>query len=319
MSVFFVDFFRRYVIIKKKHSLMSLSTPVRQNSSANYGGSYFMKICLIGAGVMGKGIAQVFSAAGHEVALFASSEKSAEKHITALGVSLAKLVAKGKMTQETADGILGRIHPGTEEDAKNAELLVEASPENMESKKAILAQYDAICNPDCAFVTNTSSISITELGIGISRPIAGMHFFNPVPVMKLVEVIEGLTTPPELTAKVKALAESLGKTPVIIKDSPGFVVNRLLIPMINEAIFVLSEGVASAEDIDTAMKLGCSHVIGPLALADLIGLDVVLAIMNVLYEETADSKYRPALLLRQMVRAGKLGRKSGEGFFSYTK
>ena len=278
-----------------------------------------MKICLLGAGVMGKGIAQVFSAAGHEVALFASSEESAKKHIASLAASLGKLVAKGKMTQEAADGIIGRIHPGCEADAKTADMLVEASPENMESKKKLLAQYDAICNPDCIFVTNTSSISITELGIGISRPIAGMHFFNPVPVMKLVEVIEGLTTPPELTEKIRTLAEELGKTPVVVKDSPGFVVNRLLIPMINEAIFVLSEGVATAEDIDTAMKLGCSHVIGPLALADLIGLDVVLAIMNVLYEETADSKYRPCLLLRQMVRAGKLGRKSGEGFFSYGK
>lgn len=278
-----------------------------------------MKICLIGAGVMGKGIAQVFSAAGHEVALFASSEDSAKKHIASLAVSLNKLVAKGKMTQETADAIIGRIHPGTDNDAKNADMLVEASPENMESKKVLLAKYDALCKPECIFATNTSSISITELGIGISRPMVGMHFFNPVPVMKLVEVIEGLTTPPELTEKIYKLAEELGKTPVIVKDSPGFVVNRLLIPMINEAIYVLSEGVAKTEDIDTAMKLGCSHVIGPLALADLIGNDVVLAIMNVLYSETCDSKYRPCPLLKQMVRAGKLGRKSGEGFYSYNK
>ena len=278
-----------------------------------------MKICLLGAGVMGKGIAQVFSAAGHEVALFASSEESAKKHIASLAASLNKLVAKGKMTEETAEGILGCIHPGTDADAKDADMLIEASPENMESKKALLAKYDAICKPDCIFATNTSSISITELSIGISRPMVGMHFFNPVPVMKLVEVIEGLTTPPELTEKIYKLAEELGKTPVIVKDSPGFVVNRLLIPMINEAIYVLSEGIAKAEDIDTAMKLGCSHVIGPLALADLIGNDVVLAIMNVLYSETCDSKYRPCPLLKQMVRAGKLGRKSGEGFYSYNK
>lgn len=278
-----------------------------------------MKICLIGAGVMGKGIAQVFSAAGHEVALFASSEESAKKHIAALASALNKLTVKGKMTQETADGILARIHPGTPSDIAEAELLVEASPENPDNKKKLLSQYDALCNPDCIFVTNTSSISITELGTCINRPLVGMHFFNPVPVMKLVEVISGLTTPPELAEKIMNLAESLGKTPVAVKDSPGFVVNRLLIPMINEAIFVLSEGVASAEDIDTAMKLGCSHVIGPLALADLIGLDVVLAIMNVLYEDTGDSKYRPCLLLRQMVNAGKLGRKSGKGFFSYQK
>lgn len=279
-----------------------------------------MKVGIIGAGTMGSGIAQAFAQTeGFEVVLTDINMDFANGGKQKIEKSLAKRVAKGKMDQAAMDTLLGRITTGLRDDCKDCDLVVEAAIENMQIKKETFKALDEICKPECIFATNTSSLSITEIGSGIERSVIGMHFFNPAPVMKLVEVIAGINTPEETIARIIEIAEKIGKTPVEVAEGPGFVVNRILVPMINEAIGIYADGLASVEGIDTAMKLGANHPMGPLALGDLIGLDVVLAIMDVLYTETGDSKYRAHILLRKMVRGGKLGIKTGEGFYSYNK
>ena len=279
-----------------------------------------MIVGIIGAGTMGSGIAHAFAQCeGFEVRLCDITEELAARGKGRIENQLNKRVQKGKMTGEAAQAILDRITTGTKEICSDCDLIVEAAFEDMAVKKQTFQALMHIARPDCIFASNTSSLSITELGAKLDRPLVGMHFFNPAPVMKLVEVIAGINTPRALVDQVKAIAVSLGKTPVEVNEAAGFVVNRILIPMINEAVGVYAEGVASAEDIDTAMKLGANHPIGPLALGDMIGLDVVLAIMEVLQSETGDPKYRPHPLLRKMVRGGLLGVKTGQGFFTYTK
>ena len=278
-----------------------------------------MKVAIFGAGTMGSGIAQVFAANGHTALLYATSVESAQRHKDKLAGSLNKRVAKGKMTQEAADDLMSRIVVDEVAAAADADLVIECVAENMAVKKELLARLDTLCKEETVFATNTSSLSITEMAKGLMHPMVGLHFFNPVPVMKLVEVIAGANTPTELVEWAKNLCVEIGKTPVVVNEAPGFVVNKILIPYCNEGVCVLQEGVASAEDIDIAMQLGCNHPMGPLHLGDLIGWDVVLNIMDVLYNETHDSKYRANVLIRKMVRAGKLGIKTGEGFFKYTK
>ena len=278
-----------------------------------------MKVGVIGAGTMGQGIAKAFAQVdGYTVALCDIKQEWAEGGKDKIAKGYARLVQKEKMTQEQVDGILASITPGIKEDlCADCDLIVEAAFENMEVKKTTFGELDKICKPECIFASNTSSLSITEIGNGLTRPMIGMHFFNPAPVMKLIEVIAGLNTPDETVEKIKEISVSIGKTPVQVKEAAGFVVNRILIPMINEAVGIYADGVADVEGIDTAMKLGANHPMGPLALGDLVGLDICLAIMNVLYTETGDSKYRPHPLLRKMVRGGKLGQKTGEGFYKY--
>ena len=280
-----------------------------------------MKVGVIGAGTMGSGIAQAFAQTeGYEVFLCDINEEFAANGKNKIAKGFEKRVAKGKMEQAAADAILAKITTGTKEICTDCDLIVEAALEVMDIKKQTFKELEDICKKeDCIFATNTSSLSVTEIGAGINRPVIGMHFFNPAPVMKLIEVIRGENTTDAVNDKVIAISKEIGKTPVEVKEAPGFVVNRILIPMINEAVGIYAEGIASVEGIDTAMKLGANHPMGPLALGDLVGLDICLAIMDVLYTETGDSKYRAHTLLRKMVRAGKLGMKTGIGFYDYSK
>lgn len=279
-----------------------------------------MKICVVGTGTMGGGIAQTFAQSGYKVIFKGRSDASINKAMASITKALSKQVEKGKLEEAKKDEILSNITTAlTFEECKDADLFIEAIAEDMETKKSTFADVEKIAKDDAILATNTSSLSITEVASTTSRPerVIGMHFFNPVPAMKLVEVIKGQMTDEAIFNKVFELSKAVGKVPVEVSEAPGFVVNRILIPMINEAVGILADGVAKKEDIDEAMKLGANHPMGPLALADLIGLDVCLAIMEVLYSEFADSKYRPHPLLRKMVRANQLGRKTKSGFYIY--
>ena len=279
-----------------------------------------MKVGVIGAGTMGSGIAQAFAQTeGYEVYLCDINDEFAANGKKKIAKGFEKRVARGKMDQAKADAILAKITTGTKDICTDADLVVEAALEVMEVKQQTFKELQDIVPATCMFATNTSSLSITQIGAGLDRPVIGMHFFNPAPVMKLIEVIAGLNTPDEMVEKIKAISVEIGKTPVQVEEAAGFVVNRILIPMINEAVGIYADGVASVEGIDTAMKLGANHPMGPLALGDLVGLDICLAIMEVLYNETGDTKYRASNILRKYVRAGWLGRKTGKGFFDYSK
>jgi len=279
-----------------------------------------VKICVIGSGTMGNGIVQTFATKGHKVVIKGHRQESLDKAIASLDKGLSKLVEKGKITSEDKDITMSNISTTLAyEDIKDADLVIEAIVEDIKVKETVFKELDEICEAKTILATNTSSLSITEIASFTKRPekVIGMHFFNPVPVMKLTEIITGQKTSVETFDTVFKIASDIGKVPVRVEESPGFVVNRILVPMINEAVGILSENVASKEDIDESMKLGANHPIGPLALADLIGLDVCLAIMEVLYNEFSDSKYRPHPLLKKMVRANNLGRKTGKGFYEY--
>ena len=278
------------------------------------------KTGVLGAGTMGAGIIQVMAQSGYEVTFIEQKQEFVDRGLEKISGVLEKAVRKGRMSEEDKAAALGRIKGSTDMgDLHDAEIVVEAATENVEAKKAMFRQLDEVCHPDAILATNTSALSITEIAAVTDRPekVIGMHFFNPVPAMKLVEVIRGLSTSEKTTEAIMELAGSLGKSPVKVEEAPGFVVNRILIPMINEAVGILADGVAEAEDIDKAMKLGANFPMGPLALGDLIGLDVCLAIMETLHREYGEDKYRPHVYLRKMGRDGKLGRKTGEGFFEY--
>jgi 3-hydroxybutyryl-CoA dehydrogenase len=283
--------------------------------------SAIRKVGVIGAGTMGNGIAQACATAGLQAVMVDVAEAAVQRGLSAINASLDRMLKKEKITPADRSAALKRIDATTNYDAlKDCDLIIEAATESEEVKQRILKKVDELARPGVIIASNTSSISITKLAAATSRPgkFIGMHFFNPVPVMALVELTRGLLTEDATVDTAKALVKTLGKTAIVAKNSPGFIVNRILCPMINEAVFALQEGIASAEDIDEAVKLGCGYPIGPLALADLIGLDVMLAVMEVFYRDFNDAKYRPALLLKEMVAAGRLGRKTGRGFFTYT-
>lgn len=280
------------------------------------------KVSIVGAGTMGNGIAQACAVVGLDVVMVDISDAAVQKGIATVSGSLDRLIKKDKITEAEKAAALGRIKGSSSyDDLKGADIVIEAATENYELKLKILKQIESVVGEDTIVASNTSSISITKLAAAISRPerFIGMHFFNPVPLMALVELIRGLQTSDATHADVEELSKALGKYPITVKNSPGFVVNRILCPMINEAFCVLGEGLASPEEIDEGMKLGCNHPIGPLALADMIGLDTMLAVMEVLYSEFSDPKYRPAMLMREMVAAGYLGRKTGRGVYVYSK
>ena len=278
-------------------------------------------IGLVGAGTMGSGIAQAGALSGYDVTMQDISDEQVAKGVKGITKSLARLTARDKISNADQSSALARIKGTTSlDDLAECDVVIEAATENMYLKIAVFAQLDALCKSDTILASNTSSLSITRLAAATRRPdrVIGLHFFNPVPIMKLVEIVRALQTSDETFTDMDTLTRQLGKEPVSVQDSPGFVVNRMLVPMINEAIFVLHEGLASAEEIDTAMKLGANHPIGPLALADMIGIDVCLFVMEILHNDFADSKFRPCPLLKKMVNAGYLGRKSGRGFFDYS-
>tara|TARA_B100000745_G_scaffold102010_1_gene65197 strand:- start:2929 stop:3783 length:855 start_codon:yes stop_codon:yes gene_type:complete len=279
-------------------------------------------IGLVGAGTMGSGIAQAGALSGYDVTMQDISDEQVAKGVKGITKSLARLTARDKISNADQSSALARIKGTTSlDDLAECDVVIEAATENMDLKIAVFAQLDALCKSDTILASNTSSLSITRLAAATRRPdrVIGLHFFNPVPIMKLVEIVRALQTSDETFTEMDTLTRQLGKEPVSVQDSPGFVVNRMLVPMINEAIFVLHEGLASAEEIDTAMKLGANHPIGPLALADMIGIDVCLFVMEILHNDFADSKFRPCPLLKKMVNAGYLGRKSGRGFFDYSQ